>query len=752
MKKITLLIISTIAVTVMNLPAQIVITAAGEGTGGFNGDGGKAISSQLNNPYAIATDSYRNVYIADRSNNRIRKITASNGIITTVAGNGMFGYSGDGGQATAAKLAAPFGVAVDAFGNIYISDCSNNCIRKVSSTGVISTYAGNTYLGYAGDGGPATAASLAGPVGLSLDLSGNLYIADNQNHCIRMVHAANGIIYTVAGNASQGFGGDGNSATGALLNSPTGVTIDASGNMYIADYGNNRIRVVSGGIIHTIAGNGIAAFNGDGGNADTTALYHPWSVAVNAGKVFIADYANQRIRVINTTGIMATVIGTGMATYSGDCFSPVNAQVKYPAGIAFDHYGNLYIADNGNNRIRKVLFSASEVIVNGQVSQLKTCSGNAITFNGKGANSYTWTNGIIDGTPYSVPIVTAMTILNCTVTGTDTNSCSASSVVSLTVNPLPTISVSNSTICIGQSAVLTAALNSKNLTNAFYLWTGGIMNGVAFSPTVTSSYMVVGTDGNGCNATATAMVTVIPTNNPLPVINFSVSPITSCATSATITASGASTYTWSNGVAGANVVVTPSVTTTYSVTGTSQGCTVSASVIQPVSIINISSLVDTLCLGGTTVLTASGLTSYTWTNPSGIKNPSVSVSPTVTTTYSVVGSAIFITVVNGISDTIHCKSANTFTQLVSANCIAGIEQQSDNNFIHIFPNPGNGQITVFSNALIEEMKVFNELGQLIYTEMPAIEKVHLNIDESGVYFIYIRSGKDIHMQKLMVQM
>ena len=218
----------------------------------------------------MAVDASGNLYIADTGNNRIRKVSAT-GIITTVAGNGSAGYSGDGGPATSAQLDGPEGVAVDGSGNLYIADTCNNRIRKVSATGIITTVAGNGSAGYSGDGGPATSAQLSLPAGVAVDGSGNLYIADSGNNRIRKV-SATGIITTVAGNGSPGYSGDGGPATSAQLNQPAGVAVDASGNLYIADSSNNRIRKVSAtGIITTVAGNGFDGYSGDGGPATSAA-------------------------------------------------------------------------------------------------------------------------------------------------------------------------------------------------------------------------------------------------------------------------------------------------------------------------------------------------------------------------------------------------------------------------------------------------------------------------------------------------
>jgi sugar lactone lactonase YvrE len=277
------------------------------------------------------------------------------GTITTVAGNGTPGFSGDGGPATNARLAYPTGVAVDAAGNLYIADRLNSRVRKVSTSGTITTVAGDGSAGFSGDGGPATNAQLAGPYGVAVDAAGNLYIADFQNSRVRKV-STSGTITTVAGDGSFGFSGDGGPATNAQLAGPNGVAVDAAGNLYIADINNHRVRKVStSGTITTVAGNGTPGFSGDGGPATNARLRPPTGVAVDAaGNLYIADIFNQRVRKVSTSGTITTVAGTGIYGFSGDGGPATNARLAYPSGVAVDAAGNLYIADQNNHRVRKV--------------------------------------------------------------------------------------------------------------------------------------------------------------------------------------------------------------------------------------------------------------------------------------------------------------------------------------------------------------------------------------------------------------
>ncbi|HSB13927.1 MAG TPA: hypothetical protein VLE22_05675 [Bryobacteraceae bacterium] len=338
--------------------ARVITTVAGNGSAGYSGDGGPAVNAQFFNLYAVAVDASGNLHIADTGNSRIRKVSAA-GIVTTTAGNGSLSYSGDGGPAASAQLSQPRGVAVDAGGNLYIADTDNFRVRKVSATGIITTVAGNGSRGYSGDGGPATSAQLLNLYAVAAGASGNLYLAGIPH--IRKVSAA-GIITTFVGGDSPGYSGDGGPAANAQLNFPNDITVDAGGNLYIADQGNRRIRkVFTTGIITTVAGNGSAGYSGDGGPAASAQLSQPRGVAVDAGgNLYIADTDNFRIRKVSTAGIITTVTGNGSAGYSGDGGPGVDAQLNYPNGVAVDAGGNLYIADEGNNRIRKV--SATGII------------------------------------------------------------------------------------------------------------------------------------------------------------------------------------------------------------------------------------------------------------------------------------------------------------------------------------------------------------------------------------------------------
>jgi trimeric autotransporter adhesin len=342
-----------------NLPNTLIKTLAGSGVATNTGDGGVATNAGLYNPVSMVMDACGNMYIADSVNYRIRKVDA-NGNISTFAGNGTGTFAGDGGVATNASLFFPSGVALDANRNLLIADALNNRIRKVDANGVITTVAGNGTAAYAGDDGAATNASLNRPSGLAVDGVGNFYICDGYNNRIRRVDT-NGIISTVAGNGIATYAGDGASATNASLYHPRGVALDVSGNLFVADSSNHRIRIVdTNGIISTFAGNGSGKFAGDGGLATNASLYDPFDVGFDVyGNLFIADTSNNRIRIVDANGIIATVAGNGMHTYAGDGGNPTNASLYAPMGVATDALGNLLIADQQNQRVRMVYLYAS---------------------------------------------------------------------------------------------------------------------------------------------------------------------------------------------------------------------------------------------------------------------------------------------------------------------------------------------------------------------------------------------------------
>jgi uncharacterized protein (TIGR03437 family) len=329
----------------------IISVVAGNGLRRLAGDGGDARAASTS-PQGVAIDAAGNLYVTEDSFHRVRKISP-NGIITNFAGGGPGEYSGDGGPATAAGVNFPISLAADAAGNVYIGQLIGP-VRKVAANGVITTVVGKVRNpGFSGDGGPASQANISLPRGLAVDSSSNLYIADEYNNCIRKIDTK-GIITTVAGNGQPGFGGDGGPATQAMLDLPSAVWVDSANNLYIADDYNQRIRrVSSSGIIVTVAGSGQIGFAGDGGNALRANFAHPYGLAVDSsGTVYVSDRDNHRIRAISTGGIVSTVAGGG--EYTGDGGPATNARLSLPYRCAIDSKGNLYISDYSENRVRRV--------------------------------------------------------------------------------------------------------------------------------------------------------------------------------------------------------------------------------------------------------------------------------------------------------------------------------------------------------------------------------------------------------------
>jgi hypothetical protein len=335
-------------------PGSTLATTAGTGVLGYTGDGAAATGGTLAAPSALAYDANGNLYIADADNHVIREVLASNSTITTIAGTGIAGFGGDGGLATSAYLDTPTGVAVDSSGNVYIADAHNQRIREVRG-GTITTIAGTGAAGYSGDGGRATSAQLALPSGVAVDSSGTLYIADTNNQRIRKV--SGGTITTIAGTGEQNYTGDGAAGASATLDSPTGVAVDAAGNVYIADRHNQRIRELSAsGTITTLAGSGAptfaGSFSGDGASAAAAALAKPTGVWVDAsGNVYIADSNNQRIRQVSS-GTISSLVGTGDQGFGGDGGPTTAAVLNEPKYATTNASGNLSIADTLNQRIR----------------------------------------------------------------------------------------------------------------------------------------------------------------------------------------------------------------------------------------------------------------------------------------------------------------------------------------------------------------------------------------------------------------
>jgi trimeric autotransporter adhesin len=355
-----------IALLVSCLTAQVVKTTAG----GFVGDGGSALKASLDWPSHVAQDKSGNLYISDIAGQRIRKVTTA-GIISTYAGTGIAGFSGDGGLATAAQLFYPTGLVFDSAGDLIIADQGNNRIRSIAPSGIITTIAGTGVAGYTGDGGPALQATFNAPWEVAYDKKGNLYISDVFNCVVRVVNAA-GIINTFAGDGTCGYSGDGLAATSESLNFPRGLAFDTSGDVYIADLQNHRVRQVnSAGIIGTFAGDGQSGFSGDGGPATSANIGNPRCLAFRNGTLYIGNAGGSRIRTVPlSTGIINTYAGAGFG-YDGDGNPLLSSLFAAPNGLLFDSAGRLVIADTQNQRVRRVSGTVMKTIAGGFIGDGK---------------------------------------------------------------------------------------------------------------------------------------------------------------------------------------------------------------------------------------------------------------------------------------------------------------------------------------------------------------------------------------------
>lgn len=362
------LLVFAVTSTVCFAQSGIITTVIGTGVLGSQGDGGPGREARLNNPNGVAVDGVGNIYVADYGNNKIRRLLAATDFMQTVAGCGPVSATcidqTPGRPAGATLITGPWDIVLDSAGSFYFPNGGRHRIEKVTNPGFLLTdlagsgAPGVSSAGFSGDGGPATEAKLSNPIGVAVDAAGNVYFADHDNQRVRKIDRA-GIITTIAGTGTTGFSGDGGPATSARLYAPHGLAVDAAGNVYIADTTNYRIRKVSpDGVITTVAGSGnvpLGTNNGDNGPA-TRASFVPWDVEVDgAGSLYISDWLSNRIRKVDgTTGIITTIAGNGSGGFAGDGGPATNAAISSPTGLALDFLGNVYFADSGNHRVRKV--------------------------------------------------------------------------------------------------------------------------------------------------------------------------------------------------------------------------------------------------------------------------------------------------------------------------------------------------------------------------------------------------------------
>jgi gliding motility-associated-like protein len=454
-----------------------IYTCAGDGAKGFSGDGGPATNAQLNHPSDVFKDAHGNIYIADRGNNRIRKVDAQ-GIISTVVGNGIAGYSGDGGAALMASLNNPKRIVLDGAGKMYIADENNNVIRLVDTSGIISTIAGTGIAGFSGDGGAATLAQLDTPTGVAIDRSGNIYISDSGCNCIRKINAA-GIISTYAGGGIVGFTEDGVPATSVSLCTMRYVAVDNHGTVYFTNQNCwHFLRISTDGLLYNVAGYQSPSFSGDGGPADSANVEGPLGICPdNLGNIYLCPEVNARVRRVNALNYITTVAGTGVTGYSGDGGPAIEAKVNGINGIFADSLGNVYFADVGNNVIRT--FGAS-------FYSDTVCAGSGILLNAASAGNGTWSS--------SNPAVATVDATSGVVTGAGPGSAniiysdtSGPEIFVVTVNALPANVGGN--ICNGTVLALSAGNGngvwaSSNAAVATVGAQSGVVTGIAYGTAI----------------------------------------------------------------------------------------------------------------------------------------------------------------------------------------------------------------------------------------------------------------------------
>ena len=490
-----------------------ITTFAGTGVTGYSGDGGPATNAQLFNPWGVSVDRYGNVFVCDAENNRIRKIDHTNGVISTYAGTGIMGYSGDGGPATSATLSSPEELFIDHAGNVYFSDAANYVFRKIDTSGIITTIIGNGLPGWPADGLAATVEELQTPTGIAIDRIGNIFCSDWAGNMIYKIDTA-GIFHVICGIADVfglvlGYSGDGGLATDADTYNPRGICIDRWGNIFFADEGNSLIRKIDTlGIITTVAGNPSigCGYSGDGGPATLATLCGPHDVKFDtSGNMYIVDGA--KIRMVNTLGTISTIAG-GLPGFGGDGGPATAARLDNPSSVIPDNFGNIYVCDNNNNRIRKIGCQVPQL---GDISGTSmVCAGTTGTFTDV-LSGGTWaiTNGCAT---QSDGVVSALLPGIDTLIYSDTNVCGVATVTDvITIDPVPFAGIlaGSDTICVGTTTSLASSSGGGSWSVSCGLATitsSGVLTAGATPGTCTAKYLVSNSCGSdSANFTFTIM-------------------------------------------------------------------------------------------------------------------------------------------------------------------------------------------------------------------------------------------------------
>jgi len=731
--------------------AQYIYTFAGNVPGGYSGDGGPATAAALHGPCSVVIDGPGNVYIADFDNDRIRKVNTS-GIISTVAGNGIRGFSGDGGPATAAELYAPDGITIDGLGNLYFSEYGNFRIRKVNTSGIISTIAGNGTSGFSGDGGPATAASLQNASGVAVDVSGNVYIADCSNYRIRKV-SISGIISTFAGTGSSGYSGDGGVATAAAIGGPRYIAFDGVGNMYFTDYANNVIRKVnSSGIISTIAGNGILGDSGDGGPATAAEMHWPMGIAFDgADNIYVAEYLGNRVRKVNTSGIISTYAGYGGMGFGGDGGPATAAMFNLLVGVATDGSGMVYIGDG--NRVRKICYPPTAATISGPDSMV--CVGSTLSLTasvpGGAWGSATGHTSVSGGT------VTGITPGIDTISYTLTNSCYFTrTLYAVTVNPLPAAGVISGTspICAGAAdtfiATTAGGVWSSSAPSVATISTSGIAAGIAAGTTVIS-YTVT----NSCGSSVAIFALTI---SALPHVPPITGPHILCTDAGIALADSLPGGVW-----GSSNTSIATVDTVGHVSKSGVGIdTIYYTVTTPcgtssvMHVVTVSALPVVSVISGPATLCADSSFVFTDSAAGGIWGLS-NTNATVNTVGRVTGvSAGYVTLTYAVSNLCGTTTVSSTMHILACDSILAAPYIHKHGSMTVMPNPSKGTFMITINTPASEhvqVVVANMLGVKVH-EFTMISNTPGEVNlpmPAGMYIMSVYCAGSSFQQKIILQ-
>jgi hypothetical protein len=724
--------------TAFTSKGQIISTIAGNGFLGYSGDGLPATTANLNTPYDICSDASGNFYIPDGGNHVIRKVNAA-GIISTFAGTGISGFSGDGGPATAAQMATPTCAFMDGSGNMYIADELNNRVRKIDASGTITTIAGTGAPGFGGDGGPATAALLSYPYAVIKDATGNIYIADRSNNRIRKINPS-GIIRTIAGTGTPAFGGDGGPATAADMNQPVSLCLSTTtGNLYFTDWNNRRVRKITpSGTISTIAGNGTITY-GDGVPAVTAGLSNPYGVAVDCHEnVYVAENTGLRIRQVNTAGIIHTVGGNGTSGYTGDGGPATAAQLYFPFGLFIDVQGNLIISDQGNNCIRKIVNPSPPATITGPSA---VCAGSTMTLTTSVAGG-TW--GIVTGHAS----VSGSGVVSGITGGVDTVtyiSCSATMSrfpVTVDIAPVPGSISGPDTVCMAATIALTDPVAGgtwrSSATGTATISVAGVVTGVTAGVT-TISYSVTNSCGT---AVAIHPVTVMA----LPVAAPIAGPTIICGDYIITLTDATPGGVWSISNPHAAMPapgrlrgVTPGIDTVYYTV--TNGC--GSAIAMHVDTIMVLPFVATIT--GATSLCKDSSIILADTSAGGIWS-------STSTSVATVGSLGRITAVSAGVDTIKysltnaCGTVSSILVITVIACDTAVTDSSagihaftsGSGGMRVYPNPNTGVFRIIGSISTSgdqtvSVAIMNMPGKLVYTDQFKAEhgKIDKQIDVSN---------------------